>query len=173
VPACSHRSPLSLHEQPPTRGREQWQHGRRAPSAGRWRKQGGQGQGASSLSLRRCAHALRSAASQGGNTPLLLAAHKGHLEVARLLLEHGAEKEAKDEVRRSLTPSVAALTPCALRPRRVAIRRCYLLRARATSRSPGCCWSAAQRRGPRTQCVAASLSPTGWAHLQETPRTRN
>ena len=38
-------------------------------------------------------------ALQNGHTPLYIAAWKGHLEVAQLLLDSGANKEAKNEVR--------------------------------------------------------------------------
>lgn len=37
--------------------------------------------------------------AQGGITPLYEAARNGHLEVARLLLDHGADKDAKTDVR--------------------------------------------------------------------------
>ena len=40
--------------------------------------------------------------AQYGNTPLHLAARYGHLEVAQLLLERGADKEAKANVRAPL-----------------------------------------------------------------------
>ena len=38
-------------------------------------------------------------ALQNGHTPLYIAVWKGHLEVAQLLLDAGANKEAKDKVR--------------------------------------------------------------------------
>ena len=36
---------------------------------------------------------------QDGSTPLVLAAYHGHFEIARLLLDSGADKEATDAVR--------------------------------------------------------------------------
>lgn len=51
---------------------------------------------------------------QNGETPLVCAARYGHLEVVRLLLEKGANKEAADKVRddkrRGRTPAGAAPT---------------------------------------------------------------
>jgi hypothetical protein len=38
-------------------------------------------------------------ATQGGNTPLHLAAHRGHAECARLLINSGADLNAKNDVR--------------------------------------------------------------------------
>ena len=40
---------------------------------------------------------------QGGNTSLIFAASGGHVEVASLLLQRGADIEAKNEVRRKHT----------------------------------------------------------------------
>ncbi len=39
------------------------------------------------------------AAAQGGNTALIWAGYKGHADCARLLLDAGADKNAKDKVR--------------------------------------------------------------------------
>ncbi len=44
--------------------------------------------------------------AQYGQTPLYMAAMSGHASVVTLLLERGADKEAKDEVR--LTPRARA-----------------------------------------------------------------
>lgn len=38
--------------------------------------------------------------AQWGSRPLHMAAQNGHIDAARILLERGAEKEAKDDVRR-------------------------------------------------------------------------
>jgi hypothetical protein len=46
--------------------------------------------------------------AQYGSTPLRYAAQEGHLECARLLLENGANKEAKDMVRASTLDAIAA-----------------------------------------------------------------
>jgi ankyrin repeat protein len=51
--------------------------------------------------------------AQDGFTPLQKAAWHGHLECARLLLERGADKEAKGNVR----------APCLTLPRRAASER--------------------------------------------------
>jgi hypothetical protein len=52
--------------------------------------------------LRRCLFFL--GRTQGGVTPLYLAAANGCESVVTLLLDRGAEKEAKDEVRRAAQP---------------------------------------------------------------------
>jgi len=46
---------------------------------------------------------------QDGRTPLLWAASKGHLEVVSLLLERGADKEARDTMDGVSTPCCGAL----------------------------------------------------------------
>jgi ankyrin repeat protein len=57
------------------------------------------------LHLRRaCAHVggtLGRRRAQNGSTALMFAAEKGHVDCVRLLLDAGADKEAKNEVRAS------------------------------------------------------------------------
>lgn len=71
-----------------------------------------------------CGAALRPCGgAQDGCTPLLRAAQNGQLEVVRLLLERGADKEAKDKVRRQ---SAAEFLPLpASREATVAARQTY------------------------------------------------
>ena len=65
------------------------------------------------------------AGSQSLNTPLHYAARNGKLEVVTLLLDRGAEKEAKDEVRLSSpNQTVEAHSAVARRARSTAQRRC-------------------------------------------------
>ena len=82
-----------------------------------------------SRSLTYCARC----AAQRGYTPLLIASSKGHVEVARVLIEEGAPLDAKDIVRaRPVRPALShAHTYCARR--RMGTRRCILLHTTATS----------------------------------------
>ncbi len=46
-----------------------------------------------------CRYVFGQSDSQDGNTALIRAARKGHTDCARMLIDAGADKEAKDEVR--------------------------------------------------------------------------
>jgi hypothetical protein len=102
----------------------------------------------------------RSARSQYGRTPLHCAAAYGKLEVATLLLERGADKEAKDNVRPPRCRARRRSAALALRAHRMSRRRCTMLQFTASSRSPRCCWSAVRTRRPRPMCErrAAALA---------------
>ena len=63
----------------------------------------------------RTAEALRRAAcggAQSGKTPLHDAAICGYLDIVQLLLERGADKEAKDNVRALLPPAKRETVGC-------------------------------------------------------------
>ena len=80
------------------------------------------------------AHSHTVRAAQLGYTPLLIASAKGHVEVARVLIEEGAPLDAKDMVRaRPVRPALShAHTYCARR--RMGTRRCTAPRQMATWR---------------------------------------
>jgi hypothetical protein len=91
---------------------------------------------------------FNSAASQNGATPLHWAVVSGTSEVAALILERGAELEAKDMVcitsrthPRSQRSSGWAFAPHA---RSMVRRRCTQLQNGASLRPHRCCWNAVQ-----------------------------
>lgn len=107
--------------------------------------------------------------AQNGGTPLYYAAEDGHLEVVRLLLDKGAEKDinATSNVRartRLAARSCQSLRSIAHARRRVARRtrtRRWLRRRTAASWRPcGCSWSAARTRRP-SQTYAPAASKRG------------
>jgi hypothetical protein len=65
-------------------------------------------------------------------TPLLMTAEKGHLGVVQLLVERGADKEAKDNVR-CAAPSLAAAAACCIGTDASA-QRCALQKQGASAR---------------------------------------
>lgn len=108
----------------------------------------------SSLRLRlRAWHRVSCGAAQDHYTPLHHGAVQGDLECVRLLLQHGAEKEAIGMVRSSLAVSRLAPESVLRAARRVAIHRCTIQRTGASSSACGCCWIKVWTRMPKTGCA--------------------